>query len=634
MVDTDAVTVAWDAALRAPEWSGAPVWLRSGPGTRKPAGRRRTAQRGDRLRGRRSRRPCRRPARCVEPSACGNERRFPRRPAGGRRHLGARPRLGALDRAHPAPVLPPYESCARGRRPTHDCPGPRRLRGRRMRDSAVVSATAQIEVRRLGVTEVRAQLDGLAAVLHDCVDGGASVSYMAPFSLEQARSAFEGFVAEAEQGRRLVLAAFARRRARRHGAGDSRAAAESAAPRRDRQAPRPPPRPREGHRPAAHGARRGRGASGGQDAARARRRDRRRCRAPLRAHGLDHGRRRPRLRALSRRAALRHDLLLESALAGYSGTRSCSTCADVCDRDGEDQRRRGEEQQPERAGTAGILRHPEPEVGGGHGARNRLPRVGAEPRKGRRHEDDQPEEGDRAAIVSSDPARRERQGRGSGEPREPTDGELPTSRSEQQRSEADERDEEWEASSAREVVSGRVVEDAGCEEQRGSSRKPVRTDQREHERSPEERKRPGRDERRRKALEWASNPVCHIGGEEQRQQPDGGKAETISDQPRRAGLSRLGRARPQTRPDEIDDLAREPGVGRRARIEQRAEHLGAACRPDGRWKGMKRGTSHALAHHCGTTSAVARSWRATVFPACASRSASACNASRPACVRV
>jgi GNAT superfamily N-acetyltransferase len=77
-----------------------------------------------------------------------------------------------------------------------------------MRDSAVVSATAQIEVRRLDAIEVRGHLDGLAAVLHDCVDGGASVSYMAPFSLEQARSAFEGFVAEAEQGNRLVLAAF------------------------------------------------------------------------------------------------------------------------------------------------------------------------------------------------------------------------------------------------------------------------------------------------------------------------------------------------------------------------------------------------------------------------------------------
>jgi GNAT superfamily N-acetyltransferase len=71
-----------------------------------------------------------------------------------------------------------------------------------------VSATGQIEVRRLGVTEVRGHLDELAAVLHDCVAGGASVSYMAPFSPEDARAAFEGFVAEAEQGRRLVLGAF------------------------------------------------------------------------------------------------------------------------------------------------------------------------------------------------------------------------------------------------------------------------------------------------------------------------------------------------------------------------------------------------------------------------------------------
>jgi GNAT superfamily N-acetyltransferase len=71
-----------------------------------------------------------------------------------------------------------------------------------------VSATGQIEVRRLGVTEVREQLDALAAVLYDCVAGGASVSYMAPFAQEDARSAFEGFVAEAEQGRRLILAAF------------------------------------------------------------------------------------------------------------------------------------------------------------------------------------------------------------------------------------------------------------------------------------------------------------------------------------------------------------------------------------------------------------------------------------------
>ena len=67
----------------------------------------------------------------------------------------------------------------------------------------------QIEIRRLGVSEVRAQLDGLAAVLVDCVAGGASVSYLAPFSHEHARGAFEAFAAEVEQGRRLLLAAFA-----------------------------------------------------------------------------------------------------------------------------------------------------------------------------------------------------------------------------------------------------------------------------------------------------------------------------------------------------------------------------------------------------------------------------------------
>jgi GNAT superfamily N-acetyltransferase len=64
-------------------------------------------------------------------------------------------------------------------------------------------------VRLLRASELGAHLDGLAAVLTDCVAGGASVSYMAPFSHDQARAAFEGFGAEAEQGRRLILAAFA-----------------------------------------------------------------------------------------------------------------------------------------------------------------------------------------------------------------------------------------------------------------------------------------------------------------------------------------------------------------------------------------------------------------------------------------
>jgi GNAT superfamily N-acetyltransferase len=71
-----------------------------------------------------------------------------------------------------------------------------------------VSAGRKIEIRRLDAAELRNELDGLAGVLHDCVAGGASVSYMAPFSHEQAREAFEGFAAEVARGRRLLLAAF------------------------------------------------------------------------------------------------------------------------------------------------------------------------------------------------------------------------------------------------------------------------------------------------------------------------------------------------------------------------------------------------------------------------------------------
>jgi GNAT superfamily N-acetyltransferase len=65
-----------------------------------------------------------------------------------------------------------------------------------------------IEIRKLAADEAHAHLDALAGVLLDCVEGGASVSYMAPFSAEDARAALAGFVAEAERGRRLVLAAF------------------------------------------------------------------------------------------------------------------------------------------------------------------------------------------------------------------------------------------------------------------------------------------------------------------------------------------------------------------------------------------------------------------------------------------
>jgi GNAT superfamily N-acetyltransferase len=69
-------------------------------------------------------------------------------------------------------------------------------------------AAAEIDVRRLDASDVRRRLDGLAAVLADCVAGGASVSYVAPFSHADARAAFASWADEVEAERRLLLAAF------------------------------------------------------------------------------------------------------------------------------------------------------------------------------------------------------------------------------------------------------------------------------------------------------------------------------------------------------------------------------------------------------------------------------------------
>jgi GNAT superfamily N-acetyltransferase len=60
-----------------------------------------------------------------------------------------------------------------------------------------------VEIRVVGPDVADRYLDGLADVLLDCVEGGASVGYMAPFSREEARAAMAGFF----DGRRAVLAA-------------------------------------------------------------------------------------------------------------------------------------------------------------------------------------------------------------------------------------------------------------------------------------------------------------------------------------------------------------------------------------------------------------------------------------------
>ena len=59
-----------------------------------------------------------------------------------------------------------------------------------------------MEIRALAPGE---HVDELAAVLHDCVDGRASVGYLAPFSLDEARTAMAAFSADEQ---RVLLAAF------------------------------------------------------------------------------------------------------------------------------------------------------------------------------------------------------------------------------------------------------------------------------------------------------------------------------------------------------------------------------------------------------------------------------------------
>jgi GNAT superfamily N-acetyltransferase len=67
---------------------------------------------------------------------------------------------------------------------------------------------SDVEVKTLAADEARSVLDDLADVLVDCVAGGASVSYMAGLSQDDARAAFEEVVAEVELGKRFLFAAF------------------------------------------------------------------------------------------------------------------------------------------------------------------------------------------------------------------------------------------------------------------------------------------------------------------------------------------------------------------------------------------------------------------------------------------
>lgn len=67
--------------------------------------------------------------------------------------------------------------------------------------------TSEIDIRRLGARGTRARVEELSVLLIDCVDGGASVSFMAPLSRERA-DRFWNCVADAvESGGTVLLVA-------------------------------------------------------------------------------------------------------------------------------------------------------------------------------------------------------------------------------------------------------------------------------------------------------------------------------------------------------------------------------------------------------------------------------------------
>lgn len=69
----------------------------------------------------------------------------------------------------------------------------------------------KVTVRRVGADEAKAcsqaLMDGLADVLIDCVEGGASVSFMLPIGREKATAFWRNVAADVAQGGRVLLVA-------------------------------------------------------------------------------------------------------------------------------------------------------------------------------------------------------------------------------------------------------------------------------------------------------------------------------------------------------------------------------------------------------------------------------------------
>lgn len=64
-----------------------------------------------------------------------------------------------------------------------------------------------VTIRRIGANEASACVDALADLLIDCVEGGASVSFMLPISREKAQAFWRGVAESVARGERALLIA-------------------------------------------------------------------------------------------------------------------------------------------------------------------------------------------------------------------------------------------------------------------------------------------------------------------------------------------------------------------------------------------------------------------------------------------
>jgi ribosomal protein S18 acetylase RimI-like enzyme len=65
-----------------------------------------------------------------------------------------------------------------------------------------------LRIARLSADEARAHREALAEVLADCVNGGASVSFMWPFNVADAARWWDGVIADVARERTVLLAGF------------------------------------------------------------------------------------------------------------------------------------------------------------------------------------------------------------------------------------------------------------------------------------------------------------------------------------------------------------------------------------------------------------------------------------------